>query len=95
MVNTRKLKAKIVEKGLTIELLSEKTAITTATLYRKINGQADKLYIKEANEISKDLELDPDEIPTFFCGFYGFCGDIASKKNIIKKPLDVLSNGFF
>lgn len=41
MFNKAKFKAKVIEKGLTMEYIAHKLGINQATLYRKMNGSSD------------------------------------------------------
>lgn len=66
MTNVNKLKGKIVEKGLTIEGLAKKLGMDRATLYRKLNNNAETLLIKEANAIVSALGLTSEEAVAIF-----------------------------
>jgi len=66
MVNIRKLKGKIAERGFSIPELSEIIGINKATFYRKINAGGSKITIGEAELIAKALALDSDELNTIF-----------------------------
>ena len=66
MVNINKLKGKIVECGLNVTELASKIGIDKATLYRKINSDGEKLTIRDANLIAKELNLSRDEINEIF-----------------------------
>ena len=66
VVNTNKLKGKIVECGLNISELAELIGIDKATLYRKINANGQTITIKEADMISKELKLSKDEVNDIF-----------------------------
>lgn len=66
MVNTNKLKGKIVECGLNISELAELIGIDKATLYRKINANGQTLTIREADIISKELNLSREEVNDIF-----------------------------
>ena len=65
-VNTNKLKGKIVECGLNISELAELIGIDKATLYRKINANGQTITIKEADMISKELNLSREEVNDIF-----------------------------
>ena len=70
MVNTNKLKGKIVECGMNISELAELIGIDKATLYRKINANGQTITIKEADLISKELKLSKEEVnDSFFSQF--------------------------
>jgi len=66
MTNTNKLKGKIVENGMTVTTLAEKIGMDRATLYRKLNNNAETLLIKEANAIISVLGLTADEAVAIF-----------------------------
>lgn len=66
MINTQKLKGKIIEKGLSISELAEKIDINRATLYRKLKGNGENISIKEANLIVKELGLTVEEANSIF-----------------------------
>ena len=66
MVDVKKLKGKIVEKGHTITDVATAIKINRATLYRKINENGDNFTIREANDIANYLLLSPDERNTIF-----------------------------
>lgn len=70
MVDTLKLKGKIIEKGLTIELLAEKMGIDKSTLYRRLSENGDPISIKEADLMSKELTLSRDEAVSIFFSQY-------------------------
>ncbi len=71
MVNINKLKGKIVENGLSIAELSSEIGIDRATFYRKMNTHCGENFtIKEANLISKALNLTCDEINSIFFSQY-------------------------
>lgn len=66
LVNTNKLRGKIVEMGTTIPELAEKIGIDKASFYRKMKSNGENFTIKEANLISKELNLDLDEVNSIF-----------------------------
>ena len=66
VVNTNKLKGKIVECGMNISDLAELIGIDKATLYRKINANGQTITIKEADLISKELKLSKEEVNDIF-----------------------------
>ena len=66
VVNTNKLKGKIVECGLNISELAELIGIDKTTLYRKINANGQTITIKEADMISKELKLSKEEVNDIF-----------------------------
>lgn len=65
MINTNKLKGKIVECGLTIEILAERIGVNKATIYRKL-ANPENFSIREAGLIAKELNLTADEINAIF-----------------------------
>lgn len=66
MVDTRKLKGKMVERGINIPELAVKIGIDKSTLYRKMNSKGENITIKEANLIAKELNLTLDEVNSIF-----------------------------
>ena len=65
MVNTNKIKARIVEKGKTIEKLAADMDITPYTLGRKIRGQS-QMTLKEADQLQQLLDISDDEFCLYF-----------------------------
>lgn len=63
-MNERLLRAKLVEKDLSVDDLAEVIGKNRATLYRKL--KSDTLSNKEANAISKYLQLNHSEIMNIF-----------------------------
>lgn len=64
-MNLNKLKGKIVEKGMNVEILGAMIGIERTTLYRKLNN-FERITIGEANRIKTALELsDEDAIEIF------------------------------
>jgi len=66
MVNINKLKGKIVENGISVEILAEKIGIDKSTLYRKMSNNGEALTVKEANQICKELRLSVGEATVIF-----------------------------
>ncbi len=66
MVNINKLKGKIVENGMNVELLAKKMNIDKTTLYRKLNDEGKNLTIREVNLMVKELKLSAEEIGAIF-----------------------------
>lgn len=67
MVNVNKLKAKIVERNMSIEEFANKIQKNKATVYRKINGNGDNFTVKEVDSMIEALEISsPDEIASIF-----------------------------
>ena len=71
VVNTNKLKGKIVEKGLNVTEVARAIEIDPSTLYRKL-ANADTISIGEADAIRRVLALSPDEAAAIF-----FNSDVA------------------
>ena len=65
MVNTKKLKGKIIEKGSSIGILAEQIGINRSTLYRKLKGQC-PLTINDADLIAMSLNLSSKEAHEIF-----------------------------
>lgn len=66
MINTNKLKGKIVENGLNIHSVAKAIGVDTSTLYRKIKSGGSKISIREADAIVKILGLTPSEATDIF-----------------------------
>ncbi len=66
MVNIRKLKGKMVEKGIPISEVAKSLGVDRSTLYRKLKGGGKNITIKDANLLVKTLELDPVEAVEIF-----------------------------
>lgn len=64
MLNVNKLKGKIVEKGYTIEKLSQTLGINPSTFYRKLKKNS--FEIEEADTIVKELCLSSEEATEIF-----------------------------
>ncbi len=67
MTNVLKLKAKITEKGYTVETLARAIGMNKSTLYRKIN-RMELFTIKEAYKIAIVLDLTESELNEIFFG---------------------------
>ncbi|TWH46362.1 helix-turn-helix transcriptional regulator [Sporomusa sp. KB1] len=65
MVNTKKLKGKIIEKGFVVEALAKAIGINKSTLYRKLNGQC-PITIRDADLIVEELQLTTSEACDIF-----------------------------
>lgn len=65
-MNVNKLRAKIVEKGLSIELVAKEIGIDRSSLYRKLNNAGETLTIREANKIVETLEIPANEAVEIF-----------------------------
>ncbi|MFG6379466.1 MAG: XRE family transcriptional regulator [Lachnospiraceae bacterium] len=66
MVNINKLKGKIVECGMNVEILAEKIGMNKSTLYRKLSSTDDVFTIREADLIARELKLTYSEINAIF-----------------------------
>jgi len=65
MVETRKLKGKLVELGLTIADLAKALGVSTGTVYRKLQDP-DRITVRDVRAISQTLELSADEMQAIF-----------------------------
>lgn len=63
-MNTKKLKAKCIEKGMNIVDLSKCVGMYSSTFYRKLSNSA--FSVEEARAISQTLELKNEEILSIF-----------------------------
>ncbi len=70
MVNVDKLKGKIVEKKMTIEIVAKKIGVEKSTLYRKLSGKGDKISIGLADKIANLLCLTGEEATSIFFSQY-------------------------
>ena len=61
MINTLKLRGRIVEKGVTIQLLAPKIPCTPYTLGQKIANEA-PMQIEEATILANELDIPDEEI---------------------------------
>ena len=61
-----KLKAKVVEKEMNIEMLAKKLGINQSSLYRKLNNADEKITIGEAVKIKKILDIKDEEAIDIF-----------------------------
>lgn len=66
MVNTMKLKGKIVENGFTLREVAKVLDIDDSTLYRKMKSNGTSFTIGEANKLTKVLRLTKDEAMEIF-----------------------------
>jgi DNA-binding phage protein len=70
MVDMIKFKQTLVGKGMSVEMLAEKSGIKKATLYRRINDSCESLTIAEVQAIVDALGLSGSEAQSiFFSGF--------------------------
>lgn len=66
MTNAEKLKAKLNEKGMSIEDISKAIEIDKSTFYRKLASNGMTFTIGEVDKISKVLNLSVDDINSIF-----------------------------
>ena len=72
MVNTRKLRAKIIEKGFTYAAISDLLGMSSCTFGKKIRNISD-MTIAEAEQIANILCIPPSETLEYF--FWGVFED--------------------
>lgn len=65
MINTAKVRGRIVEKGKTIQSLAPKIPCTPYTLGQKISNET-PMHIEEAQVLINELEIPKDEITDYF-----------------------------
>lgn len=66
MANIKKLRAKMLEKGMSVEDLAKIIDKDRATFYRKLSSDGDNFTIKEANLIVEALKLNAREATAIF-----------------------------
>lgn len=66
MVNVLKLKGKVVENGLNLSEVAKAIRIDRCTLSRKLGGSGEDFTIKQADELTKLLNLTADEAMSIF-----------------------------
>ena len=59
MVNVNKLKAKMVERGISVEELAKYTGLTKATIYRRFKNPND-ITIEEADKLACTLNMNTE-----------------------------------
>ena len=69
-----KLKAKVVENGMSMDELSRAVGISRDTLYRRLSSGAGSFRVAEAKKISEVLHLTSEE------------RDIIFSRDVIRKP---------
>lgn len=67
-MNIRKLKAAMVERGISTGQLADRIGINRSTLYRRIAAQGRDFTIGEAESIAAALNLSPAESTAIFFG---------------------------
>lgn len=65
MINTKKLKSRIAELGLTEQAIAQKMDISTNTLRMQLEGQA-PLYADDAFRLAEILGVNDNMVPYFF-----------------------------
>lgn len=65
MVNTNKLRGRIVERGLTFAVLADMIGISSSTLGRKIRNVSD-MTLEEVELIRDALDISPGKIMEYF-----------------------------
>ncbi len=70
MVNTDKLRGKIVERRMNIDSVATAVGITPSTLYRRLNGGGGAFTIEEADKIASLLDLSAEELNNIFFAQY-------------------------
>lgn len=75
MVNTAKIKGRIVEKGKTIQSIAPKIPCTPYTLGQKISNET-PMHIEEAETLINELEIPINEIVEYF--FCNICCENAT-----------------
>lgn len=66
MVNVKKLREKMREKGWNVEKLSKAIGIDKSTFYRKLNNNGLEFTVKEVDIIANALKLTYDEVNEIF-----------------------------
>lgn len=64
-MNSKQLRIKLIERGLSVQELAKAVGISQATMYVKLNGKSDFTY-KEVMSIKKTLALDVEEFNSIF-----------------------------
>ena len=70
MVNVLKLKGKVVENGLNLNEVAKAIHIDRGTLSRELGGSGEDFTIKQADELTKLLNLTADEAMSIFFSQY-------------------------
>ncbi|HAX53363.1 helix-turn-helix domain-containing protein [Blautia liquoris] len=66
MVNTNKLRGKMIEHGMNVEELSLALGMNRATFYRRLNSDGEEFSIREADMIVNILKLKKEEANAIF-----------------------------
>lgn len=81
-MNIRKLKAKLVEKDISIIQFANILGIDRSTVYRKLNKSGGEFYCKRCWKIAKALSLTYDDINNIFYQYSRIiCDTKKSNKN--------------
>ena len=78
MINTAKIKGRIVEKEKTIQSLAPKIPCSPYILGQKISNKA-PMHIEEAETLIDELQIPIEEVPEYF--FYNISCKNATKNN--------------
>ncbi len=77
MINSNKIKGRIVEKGLTIQIIAPQMQITPYTLGKKISNES-PMTLDEALKLALILDITPEEIIEYF--FYNLGCNLQQSK---------------
>lgn len=66
MVNIKKLRGKMVERGINVEQMAQIIGVDRSTMYRKLNSEGENISIKEASIMAKELGLSFKEVNEIF-----------------------------
>lgn len=66
MVAMNKLRARMVEAGVSVQELAERIGMDKSTLYRRISGNGEDFTIHEIDDIKTALRLDSSEAVQIF-----------------------------
>lgn len=64
-MNATNLRHVMLDRNVSLKELSKRSGITSATLYRKLNGQSD-IYLTEIKAITDALNLTSEEMDSIF-----------------------------
>lgn len=65
-MNVRKLRAKMVENAVSVEMLSNLIGTSKSTFYRKLTNKGEDFTVGEANAIARALALSAEEFTAIF-----------------------------
>lgn len=66
MVNVNLFKAKLVEKGMTIQEFADSIGMDRSKLYRRLQDNGESFLIREVHQIAGALNLSVEEINAIF-----------------------------